>query len=128
VLILKRNRLLEISAVNVPANPEAAAKVHTDLRKSLEVIREKYGRVLSAKNRESIEDAIKALESLLAADDESDEDKALSNKKTEPPSADNARVPKKVETPLRKGGKVTKKHSRKILNRAIRCLVEARRG
>jgi hypothetical protein len=74
--ILRDNTLYEFSAVNVGADALALAKQkgidvsYFDKINKSETIIEKKGRVLSAKNRETIEKAKQALEEVLVADKE----------------------------------------------------------
>lgn len=113
---LKRNHLFEISCVNVPANALALAKskgIDTlPLEKHLHTTVEKEGKVLSAKNRTAVENAISALTQVLEADT-----KNLSN--------DTAVKPVKVETPSSKG--VTKNPA-KIINQVVRNLLAEKRN
>jgi uncharacterized protein len=115
---LKRNNLFEISTVNVPANQMALAKSKgidtAPLEKHLntETV-EKEGRVLSAKNRTAVENAVAALNQVLAAD----QGKTISNDTPQPTP--------KVETPPRKG--VTPQSSAKLINQAVRALLQAKR-
>ena len=114
---LKRNHLFEISCVNVPANQLALAKskgIDTSaLEKHLNPI-QKEGKVLSAKNRTAVENAISALSQVLEAD-----------KSKSVPSNDTAVKPVKVETPSSKG--VTKNPA-KIINQVVRNLLAQKRN
>lgn len=115
-ITLKQNTLLEMSLVNVPANALALAKakgIDTEpLEKYQNNLARKEGRVLSAKNRTAVENAISALNQVL----EADKGKSISN--------DTAVVPKKVETPTSKG--VTQ--PARVLNKAIRSLLAQKRN
>jgi uncharacterized protein len=117
---LKRNKLFEISCVNVPANALALAKSKgidtAPLEKHLDITVEKEGRVLSAKNRSAVENAITALNQVL----EADKDKSI-----KPPSNDTAAKPHKVETPRSTG---VSKNPAKYLNQAIRALLAEKRN
>lgn len=117
---LKRNKLFEISTVNVPANQMALAKSKgidtTPLEKHLETETvEKEGRVLSQKNRTAVENAITALTQVLEAD----------KGKTNNPSNDTAVQPEKVETPRGTG---VSKNPAKYINQAIRALLAEKRN
>jgi uncharacterized protein len=123
---LKRNNLFEISCVNVPANQLALAKskgidtsalekhLNTATPEYIESITVKEGKVLSAKNRTAIENAISALSQVL----EADQSKSV-------PSNDTAVKPVKVETPQSKG--VTKNPA-KIINQVVRNLLAQKRN
>lgn len=112
---LKRNNLFEISCVNVPANALALAKakgINTEpLEKHLHTIVEKEGKVLSAKNRTAVENAISALNQVLEAD-------------TKQLSDDTAVPPKQVETPRSTGVK----NPAKIINQVVRNLLAEKRN
>ena len=124
-IILRKNKLYEISCVNVPANALALAKskgldvtpIEDHNKKMAESLAnqqrivqkllsyEKEGRVISKKNRTLIEDAvnyaqnmIKSLKELLSADDE---EKKIEPTQTEVTSTDKSQeiVTPKVETP-----------------------------
>jgi HK97 family phage prohead protease len=119
---LKRNTLFEISTVNVPANQLAIAKSkgidtaplekHMANAISTPVV-EKEGRVLSAKNKTVIINAIDALNKLIDAD----ESKSISN--------DTANQPQKVETPTSKG---VHTNPAKIINQVVRNLLAQKRN
>lgn len=115
-VILRKNHLFEISTVNVPANALALAKSTgidtTALEKHLN---QKEGRVLSAKNRTTITNAVEALQAVLAAD----EDKSINQL-----SNDTAVSTSKVETPSSKGVKSTAK----LINQAVRALLQEKRN
>lgn len=115
-ITLKQNTLLEMSLVNVPANALALAKakgIDTEpLEKYQNSLNQKEGRVLSAKNRTAVENAITALNQVL----EADKGKSLSN--------DTAVEPVKVETPTSKGVH----NPAKILNQAVRSLLAQKRN
>lgn len=123
---LKRNNLFEISTVNVPANALALAKskgIDTEpLEKHLNPTSEtieptvKEGKVLSAKNRTAVENAISALNQVLEAD---------KSKAIEPSSNDTATKPVKVETPQGKG---VSKNPAKLINQAVRALLAEKRN
>jgi hypothetical protein len=118
IIFEPRPKLFEVSTVNVPANQMALAKSKgidtTPLEKHLNIEAiEKEGRVLSAKNRTAVENAVAALNQVL----EADQGKTLSN--------DTAVQPQKVETPRSKG--VTHKSSAKLINQAVRALLQAKR-
>lgn len=101
-IILKSNKLLEMSCVNIPANELALAKskgiditpiekqITKDAQHVLETV-QKEGRVLSKANREKVQAAVVALNELLKADSEKSADI-----KTQPNT--------KVETPAGQGG------------------------
>ena len=114
---LKRNHLFEVSCVSVPANALALAKSKgidtADLEKHLNIPVEKEGKVLSAKNRTAVENAISALSQVLEADNS----KSISN--------DTAVKSVKVETPSSKG--VTKNPA-KIINQVVRNLLAQKRN
>lgn len=117
---LKRNNLFEISCVNVPANALALAKSKgidtAPLEKHLNIEAvEKEGKVLSAKNRTAVENAVTALTQVL----EADKSKSL-------PSNDTAVKSIKVETPPSKG--VTQKNPAKLINQAVRVLLAQKRN
>lgn len=112
---LKENTLIEMSLVNVPANADALAVakskgIDTTPLEKLPV--EKEGRVLSAKNRTAVENAISALNQVL----EADKGKSISN--------DTAVKTAKVETPRSKG--VT--NPARIINKAVRTLLAEKRN
>lgn len=118
-ITLKQNVLLEISLVNVPANAGALALAKSKgidtapLEKHLHTTVEKEGRVLSAKNRTAVENAITALTQVI----EADTGKSISN--------DTAVVPKKVETPKSTG---VHKNPAKIINQVVRTLIAQKRN
>ena len=121
---LKRNTLFEISTVNVPANALALAKSKgidtAPLEKHLNIEPvEKEGRVLSAKTKTTIVNAVDALNKLL----EADSDKSI--KSIEPASNDTAAKPVKVETPPSKD---VRKSSAKLINQAVRALLQEKRN
>jgi HK97 family phage prohead protease len=116
---LKKNHLFEISTVNVPANALALAKSKgidtSPLEKHLSNTPltpiEKEGRVLSAKNKAVIVNAVEALQQVLEADNGKSNDTAV--------------APKKVETPSSKG---VQKSKAKLINQAIRALLAEKRN
>ena len=120
-VILKKNTLFEISTVNVPANQLALAKSKgidtAPLEKHLNIPVEKEGRVLSAKNKTVIVNAVDALNKLLEAD---------TGKSIEPQSNDTAVTQPKVVTPPGKG--VQKKSTAKLINQAVRALLAEKRN
>lgn len=114
---LKKNHLFEISTVNVPANALALAKSKGIDTSALEKhLSQKEGRVLSAKNRTTITNAVEALQAVLAAD----EGKSINQL-----SNDTAVAPKKVETPSSKG---VQKSPAKLINQAVRALLQEKRN
>lgn len=110
--ILKDNELYEISVVNVPANAMALAK-----SKGVDVtaLEEKEGRVLSTKNRSTIESARDALQAVLDADS----DKSIST------SDDTNGVKPLGRKPLTKQGVVKAKAVDRI-NQAVRSMLKAK--
>lgn len=116
---LKRNTLFEISTVNVPANQLALAKSKgidtAPLEKHLNIPVEKEGRVLSAKTKTTIVNAVDALNKLIEADN---------GKSIEPVSNDTAAPTKKVETPRSKGVH----NPAKIINQVVRNLLAQKRN
>lgn len=118
VVVLKKNTLLEISLVNVPANAFALAKAKgidvgtEDIQKEMLETVEKEGRVLSKKNRASVEKAVEALTEVLSADGE---DK----------SADTSM---QVDTPIKATPGTRAAISNRLLNKAIRALVDVKKN
>ena len=111
VIILRDNTLLEISAVNIPANQMALAKA-----KGIDCEILKEGRVLSKKNKAIIQNAHEALGELLNADVK-EEDK----KEDEVKSSDISTFGSKVSrTGDRKNKAIT------VLNKALRALYKER--
>lgn len=116
-VILRENTLYEVSCVSVPANALALAKSKgvdvsayeelqaEDVQKSIEEIA-KSGRVISAKNRKTLEAAREAIDAVLRADDKEEE------------SEDED---KSIATPTPKVAR------NRALNKAIRALVEAKK-
>jgi HK97 family phage prohead protease len=118
-VVLKKNELIEQSLVNVPANALALAKskgidvsayeTTEDVNKELdEEIEEKEGRVLSKKNRATVEKARVALDELLSAD--------------ESKSADDL----DAETPIKATPAGRAANKNRVLNKAIRSLLAAK--
>lgn len=114
---LKKNHLFEISTVNVPANALALAKSKGIDTSALEKhLNQKEGRVLSAKNRTTITNAVEALQAVLAADE---------GKSINPPSNDTAVPTVKVETPSSRG---VHKSTARLINQAVRALLQEKRN
>lgn len=114
---LKKNHLFEISTVNVPANALALAKSKGIDTSALEKrLNQKEGRVLSAKNRTTITNAVEALQAVLAADE---------GKSINPPSNDTAVPTVKVETPSSRG---VQKSTARLINQAVRALLQEKRN
>jgi HK97 family phage prohead protease len=117
--ILKKNRLLEISLVNVPANALALAKSKgIDIKPVIELEAKqneytKEGRVLSKKNREAVERAVAALQDVIAADDASRQ-------------PDKGQVQERSKPQLQKLGD-TRRITVRQLNRAVRALLNEKR-
>ena len=119
-VILKKNTLFEISTVNVPANQLALAKskgidtAPLEKHLNIESAVEKEGKILSAKNRTALENARDAINQVL----EADKGKNISN--------DTAVNLPKVETP--QGTGVTQKSTAKLINQAVRVLLQEKRN
>ena len=109
ILVLKRNRLLEVSAVNIPANALALAKSKGIDVAPLERMAEKLdGRAALSKARQAIDD-------VLNLDDDEEETK----------SADDATT---VDTPAKATPKArAAKNKTRIYNKAIRALLEQKK-
>lgn len=152
-LILRKNKLYEMSCVNVPANALALAKgidlapiegyqqkqaelmdiQQKNLEKVETALKEKEGRVLSKKNRDILQTAHDALGEVLKTDAEDEKiEPAPVEKINEPnPSSDTTEtVNPKVETPQSPvgGAKKSKKvPTKKQINKAIRELLQKKK-
>lgn len=130
-LILRKNKLFEVSCVNIPANALALAKskgldtsalekkILSDAEHDIELVK-KEGRVLSKKSRTLIENAANALQELLQADAE--KEKSI--------SADTTDKTKRSETPVAQGGVKTSKlklyKGKESVHKALRALLKVK--
>lgn len=121
-VLLMDNVLYEVSLVNVPANAsaliQAAKSIGLQLSESdqeklqkQEMEIEKEGRVLSAKNRGTIENAITALQDVLAADE----------KKSDKNVVPSAHIGRKSHTKV-----ATQVSAVRLLNRAVKSLIKTK--